>query len=67
MSLLQYQITKSECLSFVIVNPLEYNTKQCQLHLLYILNKIVSAALSVHLVVTTYSQGCQVGRNFFIQ
>ena len=69
MTVLQYQITKSECLSFVIVNPLEYNTKQCQLHFCtwYVLNKIVSAALSVHLVVTTYSQGCQVGRNVFIQ
>ena len=26
MSLLQYQITNCECLSFVILNPLEYNT-----------------------------------------
>ena len=36
ISLLQYQITNiSECLSFVIVSPLEYNTKQCQPHLIY--------------------------------
>ena len=45
MSFLHYQITNSECLSFVIVTPLEYNTKQCQRHLMYA-QKMVSAALS---------------------